>query len=251
MEGEVLMSEFLDAFFNADILRQAWPLLLQGALRTLLFCVIGIPLAMAAGLLLSILAMSRSATVRWLQRAWVDVFRALPPLVLVVLIYTGLPFIGIELTPVAAVAVTFLLNLCSYFCEVFRAGIASVPPGQLEAARATGLSAAQAFQHVVLPQAVKNILPDIVSNVIEGVKLSTIGAVVAMPELLFQARQAQNITFNATPIVAATFIYFLALWPLVRLLSRLEHRSFGTAEPGRPQLVQAIAADLQIAKVQA
>lgn len=228
------MNSFLDAFVNLDILRQAWPLLLHGALNTLLFSALGIPLAIVAGIWLALLASSRSRCVRFIQRMWVNVFRALPPLVLAVLLFTGLPFVGIELSSVAAVTMTFILNLGSYFCEVFRAGLASVPVGQTEAARATGLTAMQTFRYVTLPQAVKNIMPDIVSNIIEGVKLSTIGAVVAMPELLFQARQAQNITYNATPVIAATVIYFLALWPLVRLLSRLEHQNIARATGAKP-----------------
>jgi polar amino acid transport system permease protein len=99
-----------------------------------------------------------------------------------------------------------------------------VPAGQTEAARSTGLSRLQALGWVVLPQAVRNVLPDLVSNTLEVVKLTSIASVVALPELLFQARQAQSVTYNATPIVAAAVIYFVLLWPVVRLLSRLENR---------------------------
>lgn len=95
----------------------------------------------------------------------------------------------------------------------------------MEAARSTGLNRAQALAHVVLPQAVRNVLPDLVSNTLEVVKLTSIASVVALPELLFQARQAQNATYNATPIVAAAVAYFLLLWPLVRLISRLENKA--------------------------
>ena len=75
-----------------------------------------------------------------------------------------------------------------------------------------------------MPQAVRNVLPDLISNTLEVVKLTSIAAVVAMPELLFQARQAQSVTFNATPIMAAALAYFILLWPVVRLLSRLENK---------------------------
>jgi polar amino acid transport system permease protein len=78
---------------------------------------------------------------------------------------------------------------------------------------------------VVLPQAVRNVLPDLMSNTLEVVKLTALGSVVAMPELLYQARQAQSLTYNPTPIVAAALVYFALLWPLVRLLSRLENRA--------------------------
>lgn len=223
---------FASQFLNLEILLAAWPILLLGAKSTLLFSLVGIPLAMAAGLVLALLSFSRFKTLYALQHVWVDLFRALPPLVLVVLLYAGLPFAGIELTPFAAVTLTFIFNLGAYFCEVFRAGLASVPRGQSEAARSTGMTGPQTLLYVLLPQAVRNVLPEIISNVIEGVKLSTIGAVVAMPELLFQARQAQNLTFNATPIFAAAMIYFIALWPFVRLLSTLEN-SVSTGRGGK------------------
>jgi polar amino acid transport system permease protein len=79
--------------------------------------------------------------------------------------------------------------------------------------------------YVVLPQAVRNVLPDLLSNTLEVVKLTSLGSVVAMPELLFQARQAQSLTYSPTPIVLAAIVYFVMLWPLVRLLSRMENRA--------------------------
>lgn len=217
------------AFFDIGILQESWRLLLRGAEFTLLFSIVGIPLAMVAGLILSFLA-SAPAPLRQIQQWWVTIFRALPPLVLVVLLFSGLPYLGIRLSPLAVVTWTFVLNLGAYFCEVFRAGMISVQAGQWEAARSTGLSAWQAMAYVILPQAFRNVLPEIISTVIEGVKLSTVGSVVAMPELLFQARQVQNLTYNATPLITAAMIYFLALWPFVRLLSRLENRATSASQ---------------------
>lgn len=217
------------AFFDIGILQESWRLLLRGAEFTLLFSIVGIPLAMVAGLILSFLA-SAPAPLRQIQQWWVTIFRALPPLVLVVLLFSGLPYLGIRLSPLAVVTWTFALNLGAYFCEVFRAGMISVQAGQWEAARSTGLSAWQAMAYVILPQAFRNVLPEIISTVIEGVKLSTVGSVVAMPELLFQARQVQNLTYNATPLITAAMIYFLALWPFVRLLSRLENRATSASQ---------------------
>ena len=107
----------------------------------------------------------------------------------------------------------FFLNTGAYYGEILRAGIDSVPAGQIEAARSTGLSRLQAMVYVVLPQAVRNVLPDLLSNTLEVVKLTSLASVVAVPELLFQARQAQSVTYNPTPIVVAAVIYFLLLWP--------------------------------------
>ena len=117
------------------------------------------------------------------------------------------------------------LNTSSYYGEIFRAGLESVPAGQVEAARSTGLSRWQTMVWVILPQATRNVLPDLVSNTLEVIKLTTLASVVGFTELLNNARNVQALTYNATPVVAAALIYLIALWPLVRLVSRLEHKS--------------------------
>ncbi len=218
------MELLLTNFFNLDILRQAWPYLLSGFGMTLLLCLVVIPLGVIGGLTVALLARARNPIVRWLTVIYVDFFRAFPPLVLLMFIAFGLPFLKIDLGAFGAVALAFLLNTSSYYGEIFRAGIESVPRGQFEAARSTGLSATQTMTYVVIPQATRNVIPDLISNTLEVVKLTSIASVVALPELLYAARQAQSLTYNATPIIAAGLIYLVCLWPLVRLLSRFEHK---------------------------
>jgi polar amino acid transport system permease protein len=215
----------IETFFNIAILKAAWPILLSGLGTTLALSALVVPLGLAGGIVIALLSTVRYRAVRWPLIAWVDFFRAFPPLVLLIFLYAGLPFAGIELGGFACVAIGFFLNTGAYYGEVLRAGIESVPAGQIEAARSTGLTRLQALVHVVLPQAVKNVLPDLLSNTLEVVKLTSLASVVALPELLFESRQAQSLTYNPTPIVAAAVIYFLVLWPLVRLLSRLENRA--------------------------
>jgi polar amino acid transport system permease protein len=219
------MEEIVQAFFNREIATEAMPIVLQGLLNTVLLSLLVVPLGLLGGMILALLAHSRSRLVRWPLMAWVDFFRAFPPLVLLILLFAGLPFAGLELGGFACVAIAFFLNTGAYYGEILRAGIESIPRGQVEAARSTGLSGLQAMTYIVLPQAVRNVLPDLLSNTLEVVKLTALGSVVAVPELLFQARQAQSVTYNATPIVMAAVIYFLILWPVVRLLSRLENRA--------------------------
>ncbi|MCW3475149.1 amino acid ABC transporter permease [Limobrevibacterium gyesilva] len=215
----------IETFLNAAILKAAWPILLAGLGNTLALSLLVVPLGLAGGVVLALLSTVRVQWVRWPLMAWVDFFRAFPPLVLLIFLYAGLPFAGLEMGGFGCVAVAFFLNTGAYYGEVLRAGIESVPAGQIEAARSTGLSRLQALAHVVLPQAVRNVMPDLLSNTLEVVKLTSLASVVALPELLFQARQAQSLTYNPTPIVAAAVIYFLLLWPVVRLLSRLENRA--------------------------
>ncbi|MBR0672142.1 amino acid ABC transporter permease [Neoroseomonas soli] len=218
------MDLFLDTFFNWQIVQEAWPILWQGLKATLLLSALVVPLGLLGGIILAVLTTFPSPWVKWPLRVWVDTFRALPPLVLLVFIFAGLPFVGVDVGPWGAVAIGFFLNTGAYYGEILRAGIESVPRGQLEAARSTGLTRGQTMTYVVLPQAVRNVLPDLISNTLEVVKLTSIASVVALPELLFEARQAQSVTYNATPIMAAAVAYFILLWPVVRLLSRLENR---------------------------
>ena len=219
------MEEIVQSFFNLEIAQAAMPIVLAGLLNTVLLSLLVVPLGLTGGLILALLAQVRHPIVRWPLMAWVDFFRAFPPLVLLILLFAGLPFAGLELGGFACVAIAFFLNTGAYYGEILRAGIESIPRGQTEAARSTGLSGLQTMAWVILPQAVRNVLPDLLSNTLEVVKLTSLGSVVAVPELLFQARQAQSVTFNPTPIVMAAVIYFMILWPVVRLLSQLENRA--------------------------
>ena len=218
------MDAIVQQFFNVGIMTQALPLILTGFRQTVIICLIVIPLGLAGGLISALLSLSRPRLVRWTTIAAIDFFRSIPPLVLLIFVYAGLPFAGIRLTPLAAVAVAFFLNTSSYYGEIYRAGIESVGIGQWDAARSTGLRYYQTLGYVVLPQAVRNVLPDLVSNTVEVVKLTSIASVVALPELLYSADMARSVTFNSSPIVLAAVIYLAILWPVVRLISRLERR---------------------------
>jgi polar amino acid transport system permease protein len=218
------MEALVQQFFNLDIMARALPLVLGGLKQTLLLCLIVIPLGLAGGLLVALISVAPLRAVRWAAIIVIDFFRAVPPLVLLIFVYSGLPFAGIRLTPLAAVAIAFFFNASSYYGEIYRAGIESVGRGQWDAARSTGLPATQTLAWVVLPQAVRNVLPDLVSNSVEVVKLTSLASVIGLPELLYSADMARSLTFNASPIVLAAAFYLLMLWPLVRLVSRLERR---------------------------
>ena len=220
------MDALLQNFFNLAIYREVFPFLLRGLWTTIWLSLLVIPIGIVSGLALALVCtQTRHRWLRVLVAVYVDFFRSFPPLVLLILIYFGAPFLGLDLPKQAAVAIGFMLNNSSYFSEVFRAGIESVPSGQMEAARSTGLTRLQALRHVIVPQATRNVLPDLVSNCIEVIKLTTIASVVALPELLRVARDAQSLVYNPSPIVLAALMYLALLWPLVRWLSRLEHKN--------------------------
>src|SRR5262249_3546026 len=178
--AEGMMGAIAQQFFNLAIMERALPLLLTGLKQTILLCLMVVPLGLAGGLLFALLSRSSLAAVRWAAIVGIDFFRAVPPLVLLIFVYSGLPFAGVRPSPFAAVAVAFFLDTSSYYGEIYRAGIESIGIGQWDAARSTGLTVSQTLAYVVLPQAVRNVLPDLVSNTVEVVKLTSIASVVAL-----------------------------------------------------------------------
>ncbi|MFU1479084.1 amino acid ABC transporter permease [Roseovarius sp. C7] len=218
------MDQLIEQFFNIEIMIAAWPTILRGLWMTLAICAVVIPMGLVGGLFAALGMLSQNRALRWATIGFVDFFRAIPPLVLLIFVYSGLPFAGLRLSPFAAVAIAFLLNNSAYYGEIFRAGIGSVGTGQNEAARSTGLNASQTMTYVVLPQAVRNVLPDLISNTIEVVKLTSLASVVSLAEMLYAADMARSVTYSASPLVLAAGIYLVILWPLVRLVSRFERR---------------------------
>ena len=190
------MDDFISTFFNIEILRQVSPLLIEGFWMTLKLAAVAIPLSLILGAAIAVAQDIQNRLLRALIVAYVDLMRAIPPLV---------------------------LNGSSYFSEIFRAGLESVPNGQREAARSTGMSWAQSTLHVILPQGVRNVLPDLISNTVELAKQTSIASVVALQELLRSAQIAQGLTYNTTPLVVAALAYFIVFWPFVRMVSRLQN----------------------------
>jgi polar amino acid transport system permease protein len=218
------MDALAEQFFNLAIMERGLPLVLMGLKQTALLCLMVIPLGIAGGLGFALLSLARRRAIRWAAIVGIDFFRAVPPLVLLIFVYSGLPFAGVRPSAVTAVAIAFFLNTSSYYGEIYRAGIESVGQGQWDAAASTGLKGYQALVYVVLPQAIRNVLPDLISNTVEVVKLTSIASVVALPELLYSADMVRSLTSNSSPIVLAAAIYLVMLWPFVRLASMLERR---------------------------
>lgn len=212
----------VDLFFNREVFISVWPLLLNGLILTLQLSIVVVPLAALGGLIIASLHYQRWKILNRLLILYVDFFRAFPPLVLLIFIYYGFPFMGIKLGEFSATVLALVLNGSSYFAEIFRAGLESVPPGQNEAARSTGLNSRQAMTYVIIPQGVRNVLPDLASNTLEVVKQTSIASAVALPELLRSAQIGQGLTYSQTPLIAAAVMYFILLWPLVRLISRMQ-----------------------------
>jgi len=213
---------FLDNFADWASFTQIWPLLWQGLQLTVILAAVTLPLAILVGLVIAIVYSFHNKALNILLLVWIDLFRSFPVLVLLILIFYGLPFLGLKLPSFAACVLALTLNNSGYYGEIFRAGIEAVPIGQREAARALGLHPLQIVFLVILPQAIARVLAPLASNSLELVKTTSIASLVALPELLRSARVAQEQTYNPTPLTAAAVIFFVLLWPFARWVAKLE-----------------------------
>ena len=219
------MQALLDNFADMNALMRVYPLLLQGLAYTVMLAVVALPLGLLLGLAV---AVTYSFHHRWANIAllvYIDIFRAFPVVVLLILVFYGLPFLGLTLGGFGAAVLAIVLNNSGYYGEIIRAGIESVPRGQYEAARALGFKPLHVVLYIVLPQAVRNVLAPLASNSLELIKATSIGALVALPELLRSARVAQEQTYNPTPLMAAAVIFFVLLYPIARWVARLERQA--------------------------
>jgi polar amino acid transport system permease protein len=219
------MQQFLENFADFDALLRVYPLLLQGLVYTLTLAAVALPLGLLAGL---VIAVAWSFKNRWVNLALlvhIDLFRSFPVVVLLILIFYGLPFLGLTLGGFSAAVLALVLNNSGYYGEILRAGIESVGRGQYEAARALGFKPLQVVMYFILPQALRNVLAPLASNSLELVKSTSIAALVSLPELLRSARVAQEQTYNPTPLMAAAVIFFVLLYPVARWVARLERQA--------------------------
>ncbi len=214
----------IDIFFNLHVLAQAFPILLRGLGNTLLLGATAIVLGSLWGVAIALARLYAPRPLRLMAIAYTDLMRAMPVLVVLILIYYALPFAGIVLSSFTAAAIALSLVLGAYTAEVVRAGIQAVPKGQFEASAALGLGFWRMMQKVVLPQAIRLVIPPHASNCVSVIKDTSLASVVAMTDLLKQATDTQALFANPSPLIGAALIYVAILWPLVRLTGWLEHR---------------------------
>ena len=214
----------IETFFNWSVFISALPLLLEGLWITIALGAVSIVAGLVTGLLMALARLYGAPAVQVVARIYIDVFRSIPLLVVLVLVYYALPFVGIRLTSFTSAATALTLVSCAYTSEIFRAGIQAIPRGQFEAADAIGLSFFNRMRDVVLPQAFRIVVPPLTSNCINVLKDTALASVVAMPDLLKQATQAQALAANPTPLIGAAVLYLLLLLPLVRLVAFFETR---------------------------
>ncbi|MDC0434717.1 amino acid ABC transporter permease [bacterium] len=222
--------DIVDTFFNTEVMIRAWPLLMQGLWITIKLGVASIFAGLVLGLLLALMRMYSVTPLKVISRIYIDVFRSIPLLVLLIVIYYALPFVGIRLSPFGSAMAALTMVSGAYASEIFRAGIQAVPKGQFEAANALGMNDFRIMTDIILPQAIRIVIPPLTNNSINVIKDTALASVVAMPDLLKQATQAQALSANPSPLILAAAIYIAILWPLVVLVTRLEHRYGGAVQ---------------------
>ena len=201
-------------------------MLAAGLTNTLKLTATGLALGIPLGLGLALLRLSRLRVLALPAGFVVEFFRTTPPLVQLFWFFFALPIlIQVELTPFVAAALTFSIQSAAFFAEVFRAGIVSIDRGQSEAARALGMTGAQAMRRVILPQAVKRMIPAFMERSIELMKTTTLVATVSYADLLFQANEVAQKTFRPLEVFTVTaLIYFVVIYCASLVVHQIERR---------------------------
>ncbi len=217
-------SLFIESFVKPELIARYTPAMLKAMVVTIEIAALVVVTGLALGLLLAVLRSFRLRAVNALIVVYVDVLRALPPLVLVLLVYFGLPNVGLNLPSLAVLWLVLSLVLGAFAEEIFWAGILSVRKGQWEAARSTGLGFAQTLLYVVLPQAIRLTVPPLTNRTIAITKNTALGSVIGVPEILNVATTTQSFIGNATPLTMGAVAYVLLFIPVVILGRWLETR---------------------------
>jgi polar amino acid transport system permease protein len=219
LNPQTAWDRFASAFFNARILAKYWPDIVTGLGVTIELALLIVVTGIAAGLALALLRCLGWRVLNWVIIQVVDLFRALPPLVILVLIYFGLPR-----APSGFVStwISLALVLAAFAEEIFWAGIVAIPKGQWEAARSTGLRFGQTLLLVVLPQALRMTLPPLTNRTIAITKGTALGSVVAVSEVLGAASSAMSNSYNASPLLLGAGAYLVLFLPVVVLGRRVE-----------------------------
>src|SRR5215472_13606639 len=213
---------FVDTFFKWALIERYLPAILAGMAVTVEIAAAVVVTGIGLGLALALLRTLRVPPLSALIVIFVDMFRALPPLVLLLIVYFGLPNVGINLPSFAVLWLVLAFVLAAFVEEIFWAGILSVPKGQWEAARSTGIGFLGTLAYIVLPQAVRLTVAPITNRTLAITKNTALGTVIGVSEILNQATTAQSFSGNATPLMMGAIAYVLLFIPVVVLGRFLE-----------------------------
>ena len=201
-------------------------LFLQGLGVTIAFTIAIVVLGLVIGLASALANLSRFAVPRWLSLAYIEVFRCTPVLVQLVWFYYALPVLsGIEISAIAASILALSLYGGSFYSEIIRGGIVSIDPGQREAGAALGMTPGQTMRRIILPQALKRMVPPLMNQSIIQFKNTSLVSVIAVPDLLYQGQIAAHDSYRPLEVYTAVAIaYFVILFPLTAIVRQGEKK---------------------------
>lgn len=218
------MQGLIDTFFNLAVMRQYLPKVIEGMGVTVLLALAVVATGLLLGTVLALLRTLRFKPLNALIIVFADVFRAVPALVILIIIYFALPTVGVRFSGFASAWLGLSLVLAAFAEEIVWAGILSVPRGQWEAARATGLDFRQAMRLVVLPQAARLTVAPLTNRAIVITKNTALASVLAVGEILYQAQAGYSFSYNPSPLTLGAIAYLILFIPLVWLGRWVETR---------------------------
>lgn len=233
---------FLHMFLDPTIVVTSLPEVFFGWFLALGMVICSFPFAIIVGLLLCFLRISPWRILRALGALYVNVVRGTPLFLQIYIAFFGLPLMGIKPPDFLLAVVVMFMNSAAYLCEIFRAGIESIHKGQFEASRSLGMNAVQTMFFVIIPQAVRRVIPTMTSEFILLYKDTSLFASVGVLEIIMHAKSLTAITGNMTPYIVAAFFYLLVTLPLTKFVGNLEKRMDDPSH-GRKRKVASDEAD--------
>ena len=218
---------FLRLFFNPVLIVSSLPIIFSGFLMSVAIVMAAFPLAIPFGFLFALMRISQSRILRAVAGVYVNLIRGTPAFLQIYIAFFGLPLAGVNIDNYTLGVVVMAMNSAAYLCEIFRAGIQSIPKGQSEAARSLGMSAAQTMVSIIIPQTFRSVIPTLTSEFILLYKDTSLLAAVGVMEIVMYAKTIVATTGSITPYVVAAMFYLVVTLPLARVVSMLEARLTG------------------------
>ena len=218
------LNRLIFSFFNADVASRYWLDIVYGMWVTTYLAAAVVVAGLGLGLGLALLRAFQFKPGNVLIVIFADAFRALPPLVVIIVLFFAFPYVNLAMSAFAATWLSLSLVLAAFAEEIFWAGILAVPKGQTEAARSTGMSRAQTLVHVVLPQAVRLTIPPLTNRMIAITKGTALGSVVAVHEIIYYASSGASEAGNPTPLTLGALAYIVLFLPVVIFSRWIETR---------------------------
>ncbi|MDD9560973.1 ABC transporter permease subunit [Staphylococcus aureus] len=199
---------------------------LKGIKITILISLIGVALGSILGAFVALMKLSKIKIISWIASIYIEILRETPMLVQVFIVFFGITAaLGLDISALVCGTIALVINSSAYIAEIIRAGINAVDKGQMEAARSLGLNYRQTMKSVIMPQAIKNILPALGNEFVTLIKESSIVSTIGVGEIMFNAQVVQGISFDPfTPLIVAAALYFVLTFVLTRIMNMIEGR---------------------------